>query len=51
MAMTDRIKDFMQSPRGKKMMDRGRAQMQKPQTQQKLRELAQRVTGKTGPHR
>lgn len=51
MAMTDRIKGFLQSPRGKEMIQRGRSEMSKPATQQKLKELAQRVTGKTGPRR
>jgi uncharacterized protein YbcI len=51
MAMTDRIKGLLQSPRGKDMIQRGRTQMAKPATQQKLKQLAERVTGKTGPRR
>ena len=51
MAITDRIKGLLQTPRGKEMMERGRRQMGKPETQQKLRQLADRVRDRTGPRR
>lgn len=51
MAMTDRIKGFLQTPRAKNLMERGRRQMGTPATQQKLRQLTERVRGKTGPRR
>jgi hypothetical protein len=44
MALTDRIKKFMQSPQGKKLVDTGQRELKKPENQRKLRELASRFT-------
>jgi hypothetical protein len=42
-----RIKGFLSSPQGRKMVDRGRRQAAKPGMQQKLRQLAERMTGRS----
>ncbi|RZU72833.1 hypothetical protein EV384_1216 [Micromonospora kangleipakensis] len=41
-----RIKGLLGSPQGRKMIDRGRRQAAKPSTQQKLRQFAERMTGR-----
>ncbi|MGK5743311.1 hypothetical protein [Micromonospora sp. URMC 103] len=41
-----RIKGFLNSPQGRKMIDRGRRQAAKPGTQQKLRQFAERMSGR-----
>jgi hypothetical protein len=43
--MTERIKGLLNSPKGRDMMRFGRAQAAKPSTQQKLRQLMERLTG------
>ena len=40
-----RIKGFLNSPQGRKMIDRGRREAAKPGTQAKLRRFAERMTG------
>jgi hypothetical protein len=45
-AVGQRIKGFLSSPQGRKMIDLGRRQAAKPSTQQKLRQFAQRMTGR-----
>ena len=42
-----RVKAFMQGPQGRKLVARGQRQLQKPGTQQKLRQFAQRLTGRS----
>jgi hypothetical protein len=44
MALTDRIKKFIQSPQGKKLVDTGQKELSKPENQRKLRQLASRIT-------
>ena len=44
MAITDRIKKFMQSPQGRKLVDTGQRELKKPENQRKLRELASKFT-------
>jgi hypothetical protein len=46
-SVAQRIKGFLSGPQGRKMMDRGRQQMRKPSTQQKLRQFADRVRGRS----
>jgi hypothetical protein len=46
-----RIKGFLNGPQGRKLMERGRRQAAKPSTQQKLRQFAERMTGRSGPRR
>lgn len=49
--MTDRIKGFLNSARGRAMMQRGRRAAAKPSTQQKFKQMASRITGRTAPRR
>jgi hypothetical protein len=39
MAMADKIKSFLSSPKGRQVVDRGRRELSKPANQQKLRNL------------
>ncbi|MGY0007461.1 hypothetical protein [Micromonospora sp. I033] len=41
-----RIKGILNSPQGRKIVDRGRREAAKPGTQQKLRQFAERMTGR-----
>jgi hypothetical protein len=50
-SVAQRIKGFLNSPQGRKLMDRGRSEAKKPSTQQKLRQIAQRITGGSAPRR
>lgn len=50
-SVTQRIKGFLSSPQGRKLTDRGRREMSKPGTQQKLRQFTQRLTGRSAPRR
>ncbi|MGW0436663.1 hypothetical protein ACWDV4_29455 [Micromonospora sp. NPDC003197] len=50
-SVTQRIKGFLSSPQGRKLMDRGRREAAKPRTQQKLQQFAQRITGRSAPRR
>jgi len=50
-SVTQRIKGLLSGPQGRKLMDRGRREMAKPGTQQKLRQFAQRMTGRSAPRR
>lgn len=45
-SMVQRIKTFLADPRGQRLVTRGRQEMAKPQTQRKLRELANRFNRK-----
>ncbi len=42
MAITDKIKSLLNSPKGRQAMERGRQELSKPQNQQKLRNLLNR---------
>lgn len=42
-----RVKNFMRGPQGRKLVAQGQRQLKKPGTQQKLRRLAQRLTGRS----
>ena len=42
MALTDKIKSFMSSPKGRQLMDRGQRELSKPENQQKIRKLLNR---------
>ncbi|MFC8615429.1 hypothetical protein ACFT9M_03265 [Micromonospora purpureochromogenes] len=50
-SMTARIKGLLNSPKGRDLMRFGRTQAAKPSTQQKLRQLMERVTGGSGRRR
>ncbi|MFI9526859.1 hypothetical protein [Micromonospora rosaria] len=41
-----RISRFLQSPQGRQLVERGRRELAKPTTQQKLRQLATRLSGR-----
>lgn len=45
-SMAQHIKAFLSGPRGRRAVTRGRQEMAKPQTQRKLRELANRFNRK-----
>jgi hypothetical protein len=47
-SMAQRIKGVLNRPQGRRLMKRGRQQAATPGTQQKLRQLAQRITGRSG---
>ncbi|MBG0561187.1 hypothetical protein [Actinoplanes aureus] len=44
--LAQRIQSFLQSPRGRKLIDQGRRQAAKPQNQQRLRGLMDRLQGR-----
>jgi len=44
MAMTDKIKSLLNSPKGRQAMQRGRQELSKPQNQQKIRNLLGKVS-------
>jgi UDP-N-acetylglucosamine:LPS N-acetylglucosamine transferase len=39
MALTDKIKSLLNSPKGKQAMERGRQELSKPENQQKIKNL------------
>ncbi|MEU7998227.1 hypothetical protein AB0B83_23235 [Micromonospora sp. NPDC049060] len=43
MSLMQRISTFLRSPKGQQMVDRGRRELAKPATQQKLRGLAAKL--------
>jgi len=43
-SMAQQIKAFLSGPRGRRVVTRGRKETAKPQTQRKLRELADRFS-------
>ncbi|MER5701499.1 MULTISPECIES: hypothetical protein [Micromonospora] len=43
-ALVQRISRFLRSPQGQKIVDRGRREMAKPETQRKLKQLASRLS-------
>lgn len=46
MAITDKIKSFLSSPKGKQAMERGRSELSKPENQQKIKNLLNKVNKK-----
>jgi hypothetical protein len=42
-ALLQRIRNFMRSPRGQKLVERGRQEMGKPSNQRRLREFKARL--------
>ncbi len=44
MAWTDKLKSLANSPKGRELIDRGRRELSKPETQQKLRQLRNKIT-------
>jgi hypothetical protein len=45
-SMAQRIKGALRSPQGRRLIERGRREAAKPSTQQKLRQLVQRLAGR-----
>lgn len=43
MAIGNKLKSFLASPRGQQMMEKGRQQMAKPENQAKIRNLMNKV--------
>jgi hypothetical protein len=41
--IADRIRDFLRSPRGQRLVQQGRTQLNKPENQRRLQELANRL--------
>ncbi|HTF09231.1 MAG TPA: hypothetical protein VK659_13755 [Asanoa sp.] len=44
--MADRLRDFLRSPRGQQLMQKGRTQLNKPENQHRLQQLANRLRGR-----
>ncbi|MBQ1047475.1 hypothetical protein KBX50_03100 [Micromonospora sp. C51] len=42
-AIIRRVRDFLRSPRGRQLMERGRQEVSKPSNQRKLREVTARL--------
>jgi hypothetical protein len=42
-ALIRRVRDFLRSPRGRQLVERGRREAGKPSNQRKLRELKERL--------
>jgi hypothetical protein len=42
--VTQRIKQFLNSPAGQRLLERGRQELAKPQNRERLKALAQRLT-------
>ncbi|GIF14651.1 hypothetical protein [Actinoplanes teichomyceticus] len=47
--ITQRIQSFLQSPRGRQLVDQGRQQLAKPENQQRLRRLVSRLQNRRRP--
>ncbi|HYN95427.1 MAG TPA: hypothetical protein VES42_16385 [Pilimelia sp.] len=43
MSITQRIRQFLSGPQGQRLVERGRRELAKPSTQQRLRQLATRL--------
>jgi hypothetical protein len=50
-SMAQRIKGALNRPQSRRLMERGRRQAAKPATQQKLRQFAERITGRSAQGR
>ena len=46
MAMSDKIKSLLNSPKGRQAMERGQQELSKPENQQKIKNLLGKVTKK-----
>jgi hypothetical protein len=46
MAMADKIKSFLNSPKGRQVMERGQRELSKPENQRKIRALFDKVSKK-----
>jgi hypothetical protein len=46
MAMSDKIKSFLNSPKGRQVIQRGQQELSKPENQQKIKNLLGKVTKK-----
>ncbi|MFG2057354.1 hypothetical protein ACGFI9_25380 [Micromonospora sp. NPDC048930] len=44
MSLIQRINAFLRSPRGQQLVERGRRELAKPENQQRLRQLATRLS-------
>jgi hypothetical protein len=42
--VTQRIKEFLRSPAGQRLIERGRQELAKPHNRERLKALAQRIT-------
>ncbi|SDZ33165.1 hypothetical protein SAMN05421684_4582 [Asanoa ishikariensis] len=42
-SMADRIRDFLRSPRGQRLVQQGRTQLNKPENQRRLQQLANKL--------
>ncbi|GAA2700300.1 MULTISPECIES: hypothetical protein [Actinoplanes] len=47
--LTQRIQSFLQSPRGRKLVQQGRQQLAKPENQQRLRGLVTKFQNRRRP--
>ncbi|WP_329109072.1 hypothetical protein OG792_10315 [Micromonospora sp. NBC_01699] len=45
-SLVRRVRAFLQSPRGRQLVDRGRRELAKPSNQQRLRQLMARFNGR-----
>jgi hypothetical protein len=45
-SMADRLRDFLRSPRGQKLIQQGRTQLDKPENQRRLQQLANKLRGR-----
>ncbi|MFG1951528.1 hypothetical protein [Micromonospora sp. NPDC048830] len=45
-ALVQRISRFLRSPQGQRLVERGRRELAKPDTQRKLRQLATRLSSR-----
>ncbi|WP_203901427.1 hypothetical protein [Virgisporangium aliadipatigenens] len=45
-SLVQRLKNFLNSPRGRQVIDRGRRELAKPANQDRLRRLAARTKGR-----
>jgi hypothetical protein len=46
MAMSDKIKSFLSSPKGRQVVERGQRELSKPENQQKIKNLLNKVNKK-----
>lgn len=46
MSLVQRITAFLRSPKGQQLVDRGRREMAKPENQTKLKQVANRFSGR-----
>ncbi|SCF32240.1 hypothetical protein GA0070563_108171 [Micromonospora carbonacea] len=45
-ALVQRLTRFLRSPQGRQIVDRGRRELAKPETQRKLKQLASRLSSR-----